>query len=798
MLFQRLSLFFALAAFAVLMSVQARPLPEKSAIVRQDTYLVKRSNENAEVDDSDPDGQDFVSSLSHGSHARLRLLTGEPLTDYRLGKDVAVLLVKVKPFTLLVFLKMGLSIAAKTMELIANIGCGDGFPFLPFAHHAVKISKPSLSALFYDGEARVFSLSPNAVLAASNVGFLVTMEVIARIRDLRLNYNIVVSVFPFRLEELRYHEISSLVGWLLFIYLLLMEAPTFWVMCLGRLFEGISTAAILIAGLALICDATPEKDIGGQLGVAMIGVPLGSLVGPPVGGALYARWGYRAPFIFAILFTIFDFTARLLVKDNFEGSHKQEKQVAGQADSEAGKESAATANENSAFVPTDVLATEGPKIELSMVGVVVRLLTSVRALVALIIVFFCSVAFAALDVTIPLRLQAIWGYNSTKVGLVYLAAIIPTIISNASAGVLSDRFGPSLVAVVLLVAGIPWWGLLTLKFSVAFFIVSFAIESKMVAFVMLIYAELFCVDLFIAAVASPLTAELAAITRKIDGVGYAHTYGTFNIVFGVANAVGSVMGGQIYSHSPIGWDILCYINIGILSLCLFLTLAFVGERPLLHAWRRREKDNASLGDTSDPEKNTEPASLSDKTKDVAVVDEVLLHSYTLHALRLRHSQQVKHLPVNPEGESIRLTKDQLYQGLLVKAREPSRFVSAISTCKVLRENTTGLLREVQFKGHPAPVHEDVTYYPPAQLTFMMTDPATGAHRAQITNLISTMPTTRGPELVLTFAFAWGPVGELDTGADADALEHERREMAEEAIAHTLNVIREMVKNQEIQ
>lgn len=55
MLFQRLSLFFALAALAVLMSVQARPLPEKSAIVRQDTYLVKRSNENAEVDDSDPD-----------------------------------------------------------------------------------------------------------------------------------------------------------------------------------------------------------------------------------------------------------------------------------------------------------------------------------------------------------------------------------------------------------------------------------------------------------------------------------------------------------------------------------------------------------------------------------------------------------------------------------------------------------------------------------------------------------------------------------------------------------------------
>lgn len=33
-----------------------------------------------------------------------------------------------------------------------------------------------------------------------------------------LNYNIVVSVFPFRLEALNYSHVSSLVGWLLFIY----------------------------------------------------------------------------------------------------------------------------------------------------------------------------------------------------------------------------------------------------------------------------------------------------------------------------------------------------------------------------------------------------------------------------------------------------------------------------------------------------------------------------------------------------------------------------------------------------
>lgn len=34
--------------------------------------------------------------------------------------------------------------------------------------------------------------------------------------------------------------------------LLLMEAPTFWVMCLGRLFEGISSAVVMTAGLSLM------------------------------------------------------------------------------------------------------------------------------------------------------------------------------------------------------------------------------------------------------------------------------------------------------------------------------------------------------------------------------------------------------------------------------------------------------------------------------------------------------------------------------------------------------------------
>ncbi|EED79796.1 predicted protein [Postia placenta Mad-698-R] len=399
--------------------------------------------------------------------------------------------------------------------------------------------------------------------------------------------------------------------------LLLMEASKFWVMCLGRLFEGISSAIILVAGLALICDRTPDKDIGGtghvssgihaaamtrhagQLGVAMVGLPLGALVGPPVGGALYARWGYRAPFIFTILFTLVDFAGRVLIieppaeigqRDDEE--HNSKSDIALAATQELPSLAAAalghldlqiieTVSDPSIPAP-HVLARKAP--ELSLLGVMVRLLSSSRTLVSLSVAFFCSFAFSAADVTLPLRLQAVWGLSASRVGVVFIAAIVPTLI-----WFLTDRVGPAWVAAALLFAGIPWWGALTRTFSLAFFIASFAIEN-----------------FFIAAVVSPVTAELASITRTMDGVGYAHSYGTFNIIFGLGNAgknitspdvhrhaeltgsaspAGAIVGGQIYSHSSAGWPIICYINVGLLTFTLAVTAAFLEERPLaLRGW----------------------------------------------------------------------------------------------------------------------------------------------------------------------------------------------------------------------
>lgn len=54
-----------------------------------------------------------------------------------------------------------------------------------------------------------------------------------------------------------------------------------------------------------------------------------TLLGPPVGGALYARWGYRAPFVFGMSFIALDLVGRVLVVESLphqdqDRSHESE------------------------------------------------------------------------------------------------------------------------------------------------------------------------------------------------------------------------------------------------------------------------------------------------------------------------------------------------------------------------------------------------------------------------------------------------------------------------------------------
>lgn len=58
--------------------------------------------------------------------------------------------------------------------------------------------------------------------------------------------------------------------------------------------------------------------------VSALNTTLRTLVAPPVGGALYARFGFRAPFIFGIIVAAFDLLGRAFIierKDALRWGH---------------------------------------------------------------------------------------------------------------------------------------------------------------------------------------------------------------------------------------------------------------------------------------------------------------------------------------------------------------------------------------------------------------------------------------------------------------------------------------------
>lgn len=106
-----------------------------------------------------------------------------------------------------------------------------------------------------------------------------------------------------------------------------MLSKTFTLLLISRILQGVSGTGIWTIGLALLADCVPEERLALAMGNAMIGLSVGSFAGwvvilafeaqqltqqtimcpfrPPLGGVLYHRLGYYAPWIFSIAIVSF-------------------------------------------------------------------------------------------------------------------------------------------------------------------------------------------------------------------------------------------------------------------------------------------------------------------------------------------------------------------------------------------------------------------------------------------------------------------------------------------------------------
>jgi hypothetical protein len=115
----------------------------------------------------------------------------------------------------------------------------------------------------------------------------------------------------------------------------------------------------------------------------------------------------------------------------------------------------------------------------------------------------------------------------------------------------------------------------------------------------------------------------------------------------------------------------------------------------------------------------------------------------------------KRLEVNPAGE-VKLTRAQVWEGLVQKARNPIGYVKPMESCKLVEEAEGGspFIREVQLHGET--LQELITLFPQERVEFVR---LSGGARGIIKNIIE----EENGELFLRFTFTFSLQG-VDAGS----------------------------------
>lgn len=208
------------------------------------------------------------------------------------------------------------------------------------------------------------------------------------------------------------------------------------ILVVGRLLQGLSAAVVWTTGLALLVDTVGNDDVGQTMGIISMAYSIGILVGPLLGGVVYASSGYYAVFYMAFalialdIFLRFSFiekkvAARWLTAD---GTARPEGMTMADADpSSCEVRLRNDTDETEALSRRNVESLRSPRRTIRLPPVV-TLLGSRRLLAAFWGTLVVASLTTAFDSTLPLYVKKIFGWNSLGSGLLFLALLLPSII----------------------------------------------------------------------------------------------------------------------------------------------------------------------------------------------------------------------------------------------------------------------------------------------------------------------------------------------------------------------------------
>ena len=266
------------------------------------------------------------------------------------------------------------------------------------------------------------------------------------------------------------------LGILFFSTLLFALGSSLITLMAARCLQGAAAGFVYTVGLALLVDTVGGDQVGSWMGFTISGMTLGLLLGPMLGGLIYEKSGYFAVFAVALAVIAFDFVLPLLMIE------KRSAQKWLESPSERNGYGTMGNQQHGDHVPWPTVCTVNPKPQTddsgsssevndeqrplrngvdehctsqqSRPGIAIRLaecfpttyaLISSQRLAAALYGGFVQVALiCSFDGVLPLFVHRTFGWDSSGMGLIFLAISIPA-LAGSLAGALSDRLGTRVV-----------------------------------------------------------------------------------------------------------------------------------------------------------------------------------------------------------------------------------------------------------------------------------------------------------------------------------------------------------------
>lgn len=379
-------------------------------------------------------------------------------------------------------------------------------------------------------------------------------------------------------------------------------ASNYWVLILARIGQGSAGGASWTIGLGLLADVYPPDNLGVVMGATMTANAVGFMLGPMVGGYLYEYHGYSAPFIFCAGLAILDFMCIVFIAepekkkvavvkvDHDEGASSSaiEQEVDGltvhepsmttvvaveriaaaisdplhaqeilddglhhqdhvekknatlhQADGSSGFSSCYGATSSSASSRSSV--NDAPSNEIAGIDVsMFEIASNWTITCCLLATFVAASVFSGLEPVLPLYLEELLGAGPTQTGLIFLAAIFPTLFSSVI-GYYADKVGHFYISLLGMAI-----------FAVATF--SLSVPKTFLTFIL----PLALFGLGSSTILTPLLPAMADVVNKKGWNGYAKTYALYNMTYSLSMAVGPILAGFIFEDFGFWWTMVMF------------------------------------------------------------------------------------------------------------------------------------------------------------------------------------------------------------------------------------------------